>query len=223
MFCRQTGILDGKLVKIRTIQEVFRQVNTEQVHEGHGGGGEREALRGSISGTRRRRVRACEFLASMVHLALKRHPRPPTPPPSLEPSGSDTTSSSDEEEEDLEMAMLMQSQIMAGASASERPPTPIPHWLPGDSLRKLVLENVRPSMETAFEPGDMVNRTRASREYLGPKEEAIRMRLKEAQTFAGQTKAAKQAKALALRSASSKTNSLTYEPTDRTVPMTKIR
>ena len=55
----------------------------------------------------------------------------------------------------------------------------------------------------------MVNRTRASREYLGPKEEAIRMRMKEAQTFAGQTASSRPR--LALRSASSKTNSLTYE------------
>ena len=46
MFCRQTGILDGKLVKIRTIQEVFRQVNTEQVHEGHGGGGGKRSVGG---------------------------------------------------------------------------------------------------------------------------------------------------------------------------------
>jgi len=91
------------------------------------------------------------------------------------------------------MAMLMQSQILAAGAT--RPDTPIPHWLPGDSLRRLVLENVRPSMEKSFEDGDVVNRTRASREYLGPKEAAKRLREKQAQTYAGQTQAAKAAKA----------------------------
>ena len=212
LFCRHTGILDGKMVKIRTIQEVFRLVNTEQVeNSGTSGKSRREGKKGSPGGGKQAnggkgggfgRFRArgdaeferSEFLASMVHLAIKRHPRPPTPPPTPPSSSSESRSSSSSEDDDLEMAMLMQSQIVAGLSQS-RPKTPPPHWLPGDSLRKLMLENVRPSMETSFEVDDEVNRTRASREYLDPKEAEKRRIAKEAKSFAGQTRAAKEARA----------------------------
>lgn len=68
-FCRQTGILDNKKIKIRTIQEIFRLVNSEVEDDGGSGSGQFRN-RGDAEFDR------AEFLASLVHVALKRFPEP---------------------------------------------------------------------------------------------------------------------------------------------------
>ena len=151
-FCRQTGILDNKKVKIRTIQEIFRLVNSEMEDDGDSGSGQFRA-RGDAEFER------AEFLASLCHVALKRFPQPPPPPPKpktppLEKKVSDFDldddwfSDSEDEDEDGEES--------EDEEEEEK-------WKPGDSVRQLIEELVLPSMEDKFQEDDLTGRSRAYR------------------------------------------------------------
>jgi Ca2+-binding EF-hand superfamily protein len=149
-FCRQTGILDNKKVKIRTIQEIFRLVNSEVENDGQGGSGQFRN-RGDAEFERP------EFLASIVHVALKRFPEPPPPPkpPTPAPSShgsseldSDWFSDDEEDDDDDEEGEVEEEEDV---------------WMPGDSVRRLMEELVQPSMKAKFQTEDLTGRSRAFR------------------------------------------------------------
>ena len=161
-FCRQTGILDNKKIKIRTIQEIFRLVNSEVEDDGMQGSGQYR-MRGDAEFDRG------EFLASLVHVALKRFPQPaPAPAPQTPPVAGSGDESSEldsdwfSEDSDNENAADRQRRE-AQEQQEEQQRQEKQRWKPGHSLRQLIEQLVRPSMAQKFQPDDLTGRSQAYR------------------------------------------------------------